>query len=239
MRILIVDDEELARLRISTYLRKVSLDVDIAEAENGFEAIDLVESFAPELIFLDVEMPEMSGLQFLLHFEKRAFKVVFQTAFDEFAVKAFEENAVDYLLKPFSDERLAKALERAGLDNQVKSALIDHLIASKVYLDKLIIKAGSKRKIIDVSDILSIRSESHVTRIFIKDIDYSYDYSLTFLEERLDPNLFVRIHRNVIVAFDQIKSFDLGVKAQVVTKSGEVIAVSRERKKILAAKLNK
>ena len=239
MRILIADDEELARLRISTYLRKVQPSVEIAEAENGFEAIDLVESFAPDLIFLDVEMPEMSGLQFLLHFEKRPFKVVFQTAFDEFAVKALEENAVDYLLKPFSDERLAKALERAGLDNAGKSTIEDHLLASKVFLDKLIIKAGSKRKIIDVKDILSIRSESHVTRIFVRDIDFSYDYSLTFLEDRLDPNLFVRIHRNVIVAFDQIKSFDLGAKAQVVTKDGEVIGVSRERKKLLAAKLNK
>jgi two-component system LytT family response regulator len=228
----------LARLRLSTYLRKVRPDCEIREAENGFQAIELVETFAPELVFLDVEMPEMTVLQFLLHFESRPFKVIFQTAFDEFAVKAFEENAVDYLLKPFSDERLAKALERAGLDKPTKSTIESHLISSKVYLDKLIIKAGSKRKIIEVKDILSIRSESHVTRIFLSWIDYSYDYPLTFLEERLDPHLFVRIHRNVIVALQQIKTVDLGAKAHVVTKDGEILSVSRERKKILAEAIN-
>lgn len=234
MRILVVDDEELARLRIVRFLEKNYADAVIAEAENGFDAVQQVETFVPDLVFLDVEMPEMTGMQFLLHFETRPFKVIFQTAFNEFAVKAFEENAVDYLLKPFSDERLRKALERAGVSSVDQRSIDQHLIKNRIYLDKLIIKAGSKRKVLDVADIVSITSESHVTRIFLEKIDYAYDYSLTFLEERLDPMLFVRIHRNVIVPVAGIASFDLGGKAQVILKNGEVIAVSRERKKQLA-----
>lgn len=234
MRILVVDDEELARLRIVKYLEKNYPSAVIAEAENGFDAVQQVENFVPDLVFLDVEMPEMTGMQFLLHFETRPFKVIFQTAFDEFAVKAFEENAVDYLMKPFSDERLGKALEKAGVASVDQSRIDKHLLKNRIYLDKLIIKAGSKRKVVNVDDIISITSENHITRIFLAGIDYAYDFSLTFLEERLDPRLFVRIHRNVIVPLTGIAAFDLGSKAQVTLKNGTVIAVSRERKKQLA-----
>jgi two-component system LytT family response regulator len=237
LRILVVDDEELARLRIVSLLRKQIPDVIIAEAENGFAAIQQVETFVPDLVFLDVEMPGMTGLQFLLHFEARPFKVIFQTAYDEFAVKAFEENAVDYLLKPFSDDRMIKALEKAGVTPAVAGPLEHHLLKNRIFIDKLYIKAGSKRRIVEVGEIESIRSEQHVTRIFLAGIDFAYDHSLSFLEERLDPASFVRVHRNVIVPLDKIASFDLGTKAQVTLKNGEVIAVSRERKKHLATLL--
>lgn len=239
MRILVVDDEELARLRIVSFLKKQVPDAVVAEAEHGFAAIQQVESFVPDLVFLDVEMPGMTGLQFLLHFETRPFKVVFQTAYDEFALKAFEENAVDYLLKPFSDERLAKALEKAGVASAAPGTIDTHLLKNRIYLDKLYIKAGSKRRILDVSEIEVIKSEQHVTRVFLDGIDFAYDYSLTFLEERLDPDKFIRVHRNVIVPLEKITAFDLGAKAQVSLKNGEIIGVSRERKKQLAAILEK
>lgn len=240
--VLIVDDEELARLRIVKYLEKTHADFVVTEASDGFEALDEIAKSPPDLIFLDIEMPELSGFDVLHQLEERPFKIIFQTAYDEFAVRAFDANACDYLLKPFSDTRLEQAIQKA-FGAAAKPAELErldsHLIDQQMFLTKLVIKMGSRAKLVDQDEIFYFLSESHHTRVFLDKIDYVYDYSLKFLEDRLDPRRFLRLHRNSIVRVDQIVGAELGQNAVVKLKNGVELAVSRERKKQLQQVLAK
>ena len=162
-RILIVDDEELARKKIKRFLRTCAPDFSIHEAENGVRALQSIQEIAPNLVFLDIEMPGLSGLEVLQNIEHRPFKLIFQTAHAEFAVRAFEENACDYLLKPFDQERFQKALQRAlarpenenllGLENQLRS--------EKQYLERLSVKLGNKTRLLKVNEVEYFTSKDH------------------------------------------------------------------------------
>lgn len=240
MRVLIVDDEELARIRLTRYLGQKHPAFTVETAEDGFEALEKIPEFKPDLVFLDIEMPELSGFDVLMALEKRPFRVIFQTAYDEFAVRAFEQNACDYILKPFTDERLAQSLAKAGAPppGDPLAGLERALNAAKVYMTKIVIKAGSRSRLIDHRDVLGFLSEDHATKVVLPTIEYAYDHSLTFLEERLDPRVFLRIHRNGIVNLHAIKGTETSGKRTAVTLSnGLEVAVSRERKKALAAAL--
>ena len=233
MKVLVVDDEALARRRIVDYFRAARPGDTVEEAEDGFEALEKLATFAPDLVFLDVEMPELSGFDVLMQLEARPFRVIFQTAYDEFAVRAFDANAIDYLLKPFSDERLAQAIAKAGGPPQALGDLDRHLVGEKMHLTKLTIRLGQRLKVVDAADVHYFLSESHVTRAFLHDIDYALDNSLTFLEERLDPRTFLRTHRNSLINLTSIKEVKQGSNMTVTLKSGVELPVSRERKKQL------
>jgi two-component system LytT family response regulator len=239
-RILIVDDEELARLRLTRYFRAEHPDWPLAEAADGFEAHERIAAFAPDLIFLDIEMPEMNGFELLMQLPERPFKIIFQTAYDEFAVRAFDESACDYLLKPFTDERLKAALTKAGAAPPAPAALADlerRLASDQRYLTKILIRVGNRMKVVELHEVLYFFSEEHVTRAFLKDIDYAYDASLSFLEERLDPRQFVRSHRNSILNLRAVTAFTKGQRATVTLSNGAALQVSRERRKAVLAAL--
>lgn len=245
MKVLIVDDEELARLRIKSYLARTHPTFAVQEAEDGVDALVKIGAWEPDLVLLDIEMPGLGGFDMLRQLPDPPFQVVFQTAYDQFAVKAFDANACDYLLKPFTDERLEKALAKAvarvrksepatiaplaGLDRA--------LLADGRYLERFVVAVGSRSKVIEASEVHYFLSESHVTRIMLDKIDFAYDHSLTYLEEHLDPERFLRVHRNVIVALGAVASVQRGDRAAVTLKSGQELAVSRERKSALLAAL--
>lgn len=229
MKILIVDDEELARVKIRGLLSKRSEKFEILEAENGLEAFDLILSHKPQLVFLDIQMPGLTGMDLLRQLENRDFQVIFQTAYDEFAIQAFEENACDYLLKPFDQSRFNRALDRAlsRIKENSPSRAIDAWNKEKGYLEKLLVKVGLKTQIIDTGDIQCFVSRDHHTYIHLDKQEYIFDGSLEFLEKMLNPNEFVRTHRKSIVAKKSVSQIVGGPNMELVLKSGQRVPVSR------------
>ncbi|MGZ3651977.1 MAG: LytR/AlgR family response regulator transcription factor [Bdellovibrionota bacterium] len=235
MNILIVDDEALARSRIAGFLRDHGLQCKVREAENGIEALEALKCAHTDILFLDVQMPGLTGLEVLGQLEKRNFQVIFQTAFDEHAVKAFEENACDYLLKPFTRDRFRKALEKAlsHLGHAPDTGVESELLKKNGYLSRILVKAGAKSLLVPVSEILAFVSEDHYTTVITAAREFTIDLSLSHLEERLDPAKFQRLHRNNVVAMDCVRAVIGGDNMEVELSTGRKLPVSRNNRKKL------
>jgi two-component system LytT family response regulator len=232
VKIVLVDDEELARNRIKAYLAQQGLSCSVKEAENGFDALDLLRADQPDILFLDVQMPGLTGLEVLSQLEKRTFQVIFQTAFDEHAVRAFEENACDYLLKPFSRDRFAKALDKAlARIGQAIPSGESELLKQSGYLNRIVVKAGIKSLLVPVESVYAFLSQDHYTTVITKDREYIIDLSLSHLEERLDPSKFQRLHRNNIVALERVRGIVGGDNMEVELAGGLKLPVSRNNRK--------
>ncbi len=233
-KILIVDDESLSRQRIERYLRQLQVPAQIFMAENGIAACELISKVNPDLLFLDIQMPGMSGFEVLQNLESRTFQVIFQTAFDGFAVQAFDENACDYLLKPFSFARFEKALSKA-FNQKIQGEALDRLnitLKSKnVFLEKLIIKSGDKTAIILVNEIQYFTSQDHYTIVGTKDREHITELSLNWLESQLNPKMFFRSHRSAIIAIDQVQSLNEFGETTIEMKSGKCFPLSRRNKR--------
>ncbi len=206
---IVIDDEQLARKRLIRLLEPFDFFNIIAEASNGQEGLHLVNELKPELIFLDIEMPLLNGFEMLNRLTHHP-KVIFTTAYDQYAIKAFEENSVDYLLKPIEKERLEKTVKKLKLngagsqDLAALQILIDHLKPKKE-VRTLTVKIGDKILLIRLEDIVHIEAEDKY--IFLRKADgnsHLTDFTLAALEEKL-PNNFIRIHRGSIINTDKIK----------------------------------
>lgn len=206
---IIIDDEQLARKRLKRLLEPFALFDVIAEAANGREGLEIVDKLKPELIFLDIEMPLMNGFEMLSGLTHQP-KVIFTTAYDQYALKAFEENSVDYLLKPIEKERLEKSVSKlqlnskGGHDIATLMTLIGQLKPKKE-VRTLTVKIGDKILLIKLEDIVHIEAEDKY--IFLRTADgqsHLSDFTLAGLEEKL-PGNFVRVHRGSIINTDKIK----------------------------------
>ena len=234
VRILVVDDEELARRKICRFIGDFGGDFVILEAANGLEAIDQVNSFHPQIVFLDIQMPGLNGFEFLYHLEARQFDVIFQTAHDQYAIKAFEENACDYLLKPFSRERFDKAFSRVlknlpsfgapitGIQ-ETNADFHDH----NLVLSKIVVKSAGIRFVLDVSDVDCFMAKDHYCCIFVGTKEYLCEMSLSKLEDRLDSKVFIRIHRNSIINIHSVKTLSGPTQNEVLLKNSMKVIVSR------------
>lgn len=240
IKVLVVDDEPLARIRMRQLLQKAGDAYVVDEAEDGVQALALIKTFEPDIVYLDVQMPEFSGFDVLAHFDNPGFAVVFQTAYDEYAIKAFEVAAVDYLLKPYSESRFQASLNRAlqarPQQGQQLKELERHLRESHAhYMDHIAVKVGSYTKIVPVEDINYFLSQDHITSLYYDKGDYAVDLSLSLLSERLDEQRFLRVHRNAIVNLSKVTQY---TKGWVHLKCGAQLKVSRERMKSLVACMN-
>ena len=168
-RILIVDDEELARQRVARYVRSAEGAFVVEEADSGVAAVDAIRAFRPDVVFLDVDMPGMTGLEVLGQFEERPFKVIFATAYDEFAVRAFEEQACDYLLKPFTAERLHEALSRAlaRADGEQRLRALEERLGGR--LRRFAVKQGTRTRAVEEEEVACFVSRDHVTCVYFGD----------------------------------------------------------------------
>lgn len=239
-RILVVDDEELARKRVARFVREFSDGLMIKEADSGLDAVDRIRSFKPDLIFLDVEMPGLNGFEVLQQFEERRFQIIFQTAYDRFAVRAFEEHACDYLLKPFTQARLhqalARALERVADEERLR-ALEAHLASQdrqKAYLRKLTVRQGKQLRLLEAHEIDCFVSQDHYTCVYFgRGLDGICELSLARLVERLDPQVFQPLHRNNIVRIDSIVSLSRSRGGEVIAElsNGMKLPVSRSHQR--------
>ena len=213
VKILIVDDEKPARRKIQTFLKQELSVGTVIEAENGVEAVKTILEQKPDLVFLDIQMPGMNGFEVIEAVGIESMPpVVFVTAYDQYAIKAFEIQAVDYLLKPFDQERFqisfSRALEKIESKNEniaLYQRLIDELYKGEKYLHRIMVNVGSRYFFIKIEDVLYISSEEKYVRIHAEKESYLIRDTMSHMEKRLEPSKFARIHRSTIVNIDYIK----------------------------------
>lgn len=215
MRVLVVDDETLARAILIEHLAKVpDLEV-IGQAANGFEAVKLTEELNPDLIFLDIQMPKLSGFEVLELLAERAPAVIFTTAFDEFALRAFEVHAVDYLLKPVEPARLAAAVERAAerVRNHTPQPVAQDLAASARppgrTLERVLIRHEGRVHVLPLERIDFIEAQDDYLSFASGGKRLRKQQTMSDLEAQLDPARFVRIHRSFILNIERLARIDL------------------------------
>jgi two-component system LytT family response regulator len=243
---LIIDDESLARDIVKRYAADHQALNIIAECSDGFEALRQIQLHKPQLLFLDIQMPKLDGFE-LLEVLDYSPAIIFTTAFDQFAIKAFEMNAVDYLLKPFSKERfdnaVKKAIERIGVeklkvDTSVET-LKENIQEARGILDRVVTRLGSKVTVIPVDRIWYIESADDYVMIYSELGNHLKEKTMKYFEEHLPVNNFVRIHRGKIINLSQIAAIEPYTKdTHIVTlKCGAKLRASAEGYKKLRSML--
>jgi two-component system LytT family response regulator len=244
LRALIVDDEALARARVRKLLGSTPELEIIGECANGPEAITAIKRERPELVFLDVQMPEVSGLEVLRAVPPEIWPaVIFITAHDRHAVEAFEVHAVDYLLKPFSRERLLAAVERARerLEARDTAALNQRLAAwlnasppKPAYLDRIAVKTGTQTLFVNVRDIDAIEAAANYAVLQAGGENHILRETITHLESRLPPRLFQRISRSTIVNLERVKAVQSGPRGEslVLLRNGRQLLMTRSLREL-------
>jgi two-component system LytT family response regulator len=238
-RVLIVDDEPLARDRIRELLKDDREIQIIGEARNGREAIEAINANAPDLVFLDVQMPDINGFEVLNALNlKRLPLIIFVTAFDQHAVRAFEVHAIDYLMKPYDRQRFAKALDHAKcqMKQPLRTAdtggiirLLEELKTGVRYLERFAIKTGEKVLFVRAAEVDSIEAEGNYLRLNVAHGSHLMRETINSIEAQIDPRRFVRIHRSTIVNMNRVKELQAWARGEyrVVLHSGASFKLSR------------
>jgi two-component system LytT family response regulator len=232
IKVIIIDDEPLARSIVEEFLSGHSQFSIAAQCGDGFQGLKAILEHKPELIFLDVQMPKINGFEMLELIEDKP-DVIFTTAFDEYAMKAFESSAIDYLLKPFSKDRFDKALNKWEQWRQTRPvpSVTRHFdtLEQPVQRERVVVKQGTIIKIIPVSDIDFLESADDFVKIHTRDGAFLKNKTMGYFEETLDNTQFVRTHRSFIVQISQITRIDPYEKDSFVAvlKNGKKIPVSR------------
>lgn len=209
-KVIIIDDEPLARSIVKSFLEK-HIDIEIvAECNNGFEGVKAIETYSPDLIFLDIQMPKINGFEMLELIDSNP-SVIFTTAFDEYALKAFEASAIDYLLKPFTQERFEQAFEKWKISNEVhsKTKAINEVPHKQPDENlRVVVKDGATIQIIPTSEILYIEAYDDYVKIHTKDKYHLKKKTLNYYEQTLNPKDFLRIHRSFIINVNYLTKID-------------------------------
>lgn len=227
MRALLVDDERLARAELSRLLEKFPEIEIIGEAANGEEAIQKIEELNPDLVFLDIQMPGMTGFEVLEHLHIVP-NVIFVTAYDEYALKAFEVNALDYVLKPVELNRLEKAIEKVKSEQQQEENSSEEKLS---YDSQIFIKDGEKCWFVKMDKVRMFESEGNYVRLYFEDSKPMILKSLNNLEKRLSDKEFFRISRKYIINLTWIEKVEAWFNGglRVTLKSGEKLEISRRQ----------
>lgn len=235
LRVLIVDDEPRARHLLRRLIETDPALEIVGECANGYEAIELVHSTRPDLMFLDVQMPELNGFDVLDRLDHLP-AVVFVTAFDSHAIRAFEKNALDYLLKPFDKERFLVTLQRAKSEIGRKSAqperlaaLLDRMGKANDYLHRIAVKRNGRMFLIPTAEIECIEAEDNYVRISYGDTSYLLRETLGNLADKLDPKRFMRVHRCALMNIEKLEHAETGFHGQyhLVLSNGKQLTLSR------------
>ena len=256
IKTLIIDDEPLARRNLRLLLEKDPQIEILEECRNGREAVKAINALSPDLIFLDIQMPEMDGFDVLARVgPEHIHAIIFVTAFDQYALKAFDVHALDYLLKPFDDERFLHALERAK--TQIEAREIDRLSKRLLallegreserkgakeqtnYLTRLMVKVAGRVTLLKVEEIDFIEADGNYAKLHVGRKSHLLREKMNELEGRLDPAKFVRIHRSAIVNLDRIKEMHPHFNGDyiVVLEDGRQLRLSRTRRENLETRL--
>jgi len=237
IKAIIIDDEPLARQIVKEYLPAFPEIKLVAECGDGFEAVKAIQQHQPDLIFLDIQMPKINGFETLELLDKRP-EVIFTTAFDEYALKAFDQNAIDYLLKPFSSERFEKAVTK--FLNSKRSKTDENQLPKLERLDnspkkhseesyRIVVKNGSHILIMPINDVVYLEAHDDYVKVFNKETFYLKKKTMSYYEEILDSSQFVRVHRSFIVNIDYITKIEPLDKNNLlaILKTGAKIPLSK------------
>lgn len=239
MKILIVDDEPLARERVRRHLRDEPGIEIVGEAGNGREAVSAIEEKKPDLVFLDVQMPEMNGFDVLKTLEEKEIPaIVFTTAYDKYAIQAFEFHALDYLLKPFTRERFRRAVKHAReqLESAQQTGSVDERLVSllenlkaKKYLERIVVKSSGRVFFIKTDEIDWIEAAGNYLKLHVGRDAHLVRETMLSIEAKLDPEKFFRIHRSTLVQIDRIKELHplFGGDYAVILRNGRELTLSR------------
>ena len=235
MRVLIVDDEFLARALLREYLGGHPDIEVVGECANGFEAVKAIGELDPELVFLDIQMPKLDGFE-VVELAGSKPHYIFATAYDQYALKAFEVHAIDYLLKPFSRERLAQALDHArsrqsqpeGAQAQLQAVVLD-AAQRRGYLERILIKDGARVHVVASSTIDYIEAQDDYVQVTAAGKAWLKNQRMSELESQLDPQVFIRIHRSYIANVGSIARIEPASKDNycAVLKDGTKLPISR------------
>jgi len=248
IRVLIVDDEPLPRERIRTLLAE-RRDIEmVGECGDGQEAVDIILAARPDLVFLDIQMPELDGFEVIKAISDEDLPaIVFVTAFDEYAIRAFEVNAIDYLLKPINAARFEKAVRRA-IDRLTQSNVrepdrkllnfVEQLRAERQYTARFVVRSGSKLSFVRASDVDWIDVADNYVRLHAAGREHLVRETLKSVESQLDPEIFVRVHRSLIINLDRVEAVEPSFHGEyaVTMKDGAKLTTSRsysERLRVL------
>lgn len=225
MRVLLVDDEPLARQLLAELLAEIP-EVDVVgEASNGFEAVRSVRELEPDLLLLDIQMPKLSGFEVLELLGEAAPAVVFVTAYDEYALKAFEVHAIDYLMKPVEPERLAEAVERARSrprpDSGVAATLADSARPPGRHLERVLFREEGQVHVVPVARIDFVEAQDDYLSFSVGGRRLRRQQTLASLERQLDPGRFVRVHRSYLLNVDRLARLELYSKDSWVALLGD------------------
>ena len=251
IRALIVDDEPLARRRIKSLLAPDSGVEVIGECSDGYKAVTSITELTPDLVFLDVQMPAMDGFEVIKTIGAEQMPtVIFVTAYDQYALKAFEVNALDYLLKPFDRSRFQKTLERAkkmvrrlqnGDVNHQLLSLLGDLRREQDLPERFIIKSGGRVVFLRIEEIDWMRTVGNYVRLQVGRESHLMRETMTGIEAKLNPERFMRIHRSTIVNLDRVKEVQPWAKGEyvVIMRDGTRLVMSRRYRERLNERLNK
>ena len=231
MKVIIIDDEPLARSIVKEYLQPYTDLEVVAECNNGLEGVKAIQQHKPELIFLDVQMPKINGFEMLELVEDKP-AIIFTTAFDEYALKAFDAHAVDYLLKPFTQERFDKAIKKwreSALSFSSTEALLESAAASPLQSNRIVVKNGSHIKIIPIHDVLYLEAADDYVKVHTCEGPFLKSQTMSHYERVLNTEQFVRCHRSYMVNVQNITRIDPYEKDShiAILKTGEKIPVSK------------
>jgi len=243
MKVLIIEDEEPARQLLKIYLKDHPDFELVGEAPDGFEGFRLIKELQPDLIFLDIQMPRITGFELLELLEEPPV-VIFATAYDQFAIKAFEKNAADYLLKPYSRDRFRQALDKvrtrlaskaSATGPSIEQKIIEELRAQPEYLERIPVKVRNKVHVIATETISYIEAEGDYVFLHTAEGRYLKEATMKHLEAHLPSERFIRIHRSAIVNVSAIKGLEQTSPDvwHVLLKNGLSVRASTEGRKVL------
>ncbi len=229
IKVLLIDDEPLARSLLKEYLEGFQDISIVEECNDGFEGLKAIQTHKPDLIFLDIQMPKISGFE-LLELIEEPVSIIFTTAFDEYAIKAFEANAIDYLLKPFGKDRLQKSMHKF-LSLHSKNNINDYskIESNHTALERIVVKVENQIKLIPLDDIFYLQAEDDYVKIQSVEGAFLKKKTMNYFEQHLPAHSFVRVHRSYILNIKQIVKLESFEKDQylAVLKNDIRIPVSK------------
>ena len=227
-KVIIVDDESAGRKLIKEYLEDFHDYFIVGEANNGVDAVKIINEFKPDLVFLDIQMPGLNGFEVINYLEEIP-QIIFSTAYDKYALKAFEVHAVDYLLKPYTQERFKIAIDRIDSNFEKLRPFTENLLLNKAnFPERILVQTSKKLITIAVKDIVRIEAFGDYSKLFTKENSFLSNFGISVLETKFNTDIFIRVHRSAIININFVKEVSKNLTAfDILMTNNDAVRVSR------------